>query len=67
MDINKIISDWNEKGLRTKEAIESYGAQVKEKNKFIKQNSTNAYINAQQTEYNDLDRFYRINRIEERD
>ena len=56
--INKIISDWNEKGLRTKEAIESYGAQVKEKNKFIKQNNTNAYINAEQTEYNDLDRFY---------
>ena len=57
--LNKIISDWNEKGLRTKDDIENYSKQVVEKNKFIKQNKdTNAYINEAQNEYNDLDRFY---------
>ena len=57
--LNKIISDWNEKGLRTKDDIENYSKQVAEKNKFIKQNKdTNAYINEAQNEYNDLDRFY---------
>jgi len=57
--LNKIISDWNEKGLRTKDDIENYSKQVIEKNKFIKQNKdTNAYINEAQSEYNDLDRFY---------
>lgn len=57
--LNKIISDWNEKGLRTKDDIENYSKQVIEKNKFIKQNKdTNAYINDSQKEYNDLDRFY---------
>ncbi|MBQ7668459.1 MAG: DnaD domain protein [Clostridia bacterium] len=57
--INKIITDWNEKGLKTKEAIEEYSKQVVEKNKFIKQNKdTNAYVNTDQQEYNDLDRFY---------
>lgn len=57
--LNKIISDWNEKGLRTKDDIENYSKQVIEKNKFIKQNKdTNAYINETQNEYNNLDRFY---------
>ena len=40
--------------------IEEYSKQVKEKYNFIKQNkdTTNAYVNKEQTEYNDLDRFY---------
>lgn len=58
--IDKIISDWNEKNLRTQDEIEEYSKQVKEKYNFIKQNkdTTNAYVNKEQTEYNDLDRFY---------
>ena len=57
--INRIITDWHEKNLRTKEEIEDYGNQVREKNNFIRQNrDTNAYINQAQSEYNDLDRFY---------
>jgi len=57
--LNKIISDWNEKGLKTKDDIENYSKQVIEKNKFIKQNKdTNAYVNDAQNEYKDLDRFY---------
>lgn len=58
--INKIICSWNEKGLHTKEEIGSFVDQVKEKNKFIKENktATNAYINPEQKEFNDLDRFY---------
>ena len=59
--IDKIITDWNEKNLRTQNEIEEYSKQVKEKYNFIKQNkdnTTNAYVNKEQTEYNDLDRFY---------
>ena len=58
--IDKIISDWNDKNLRSKEEIEEYSKQVKEKTAFIKQNKdlTNAYVNKEQTEYKDLDRFY---------
>lgn len=57
--LHKIISDWNDKNLRSKEEIEEYTEQLKEKNKFIKQSKdTNAYVNKEQTEYNDLDRFY---------
>ena len=59
--IDKIISDWNDKNLRSKEEIEEYSKQIKEKYNFIKQNkdnTTNAYVNKEQTEYNDLDRFY---------
>ena len=45
---------------RTQDEIEEYSKQVKEKYNFIKQNkdTTNAYVNKEQTEYNDLDRFY---------
>lgn len=58
--INKIICSWNEKGLHTKDEINGFVMQVKEKNKFIKENktATNAYINPEQKEFNDLDRFY---------
>lgn len=58
--IDKIITDWHDKNLRSPEAIEEYSKQVKEKTAFIKQNkdTTNAYVNREQTEYNDLDRFY---------
>jgi DnaD/phage-associated family protein len=57
--INKIIADWNEKGLKSKEEIEKYLTDVKEKNKFIKQNKeSNAYVNNKQTEFDNLDRFY---------
>lgn len=58
--IDKIITDWNDKNLRTQDEIEEYSKQVKEKYSFIKQNkdTTNAYVNKEQTEYNDLDRFY---------
>lgn len=57
--INKIIADWNEKGLKSKEEIEKYLIDVKERNKFIKQNKeSNAYVNNKQTEFDNLDRFY---------
>jgi len=58
--IDKIITDWHDKNLRSQAEIEEYSKQVKEKTAFIKQNkdTTNAYINKEQTEYNDLDRFY---------
>jgi len=59
--INKIICSWAEKGLKNKEQINEFAAQVKTKNEFIKNNkaaTTNAYINPEQKEFNDLDRFY---------
>jgi len=58
--LNKIVCSWNEKGLKTKAEINDFVEQVKEKNKFIKENkgTTNAYVNPEQKEFNDLDRFY---------
>lgn len=58
--LNKIICSWNEKGLKYKNDIMEFLNQSKEKAKFIKNNAgpTNAYINPEQKEFNDLDRFY---------
>jgi len=59
--LNKIISSWNEKSLHTKDEIMAYMASEKEKNKFIKENksgTSNAYVNPEQNEFNDLERFY---------
>lgn len=58
--INKIICSWNEKGLKNKNDITEFIDKTKEKNRFIKENHgpTNAYVNPEQSEFNDLDRFY---------
>ncbi|MBP3284758.1 MAG: DnaD domain protein [Clostridia bacterium] len=59
--IHKMISSWQEKGLRTKDEVISYLDSVKEKNKFIRENKSgqsNAYVNPEQKEFNDLERFY---------
>lgn len=57
--INKIICSWNEKSLKGKNDILEFVFQMKEKNKFIKENTkTNAYVNPEQKEFNDLERFY---------
>ena len=58
--VNKIICSWAEKGLKSKDEILNYIEQTKTKNEFIKNNKTvtNAYVNPEQKEFNDLDRFY---------
>ena len=59
--INKIISSWAEHGLKNKEQITEFIEQEKSKNSFIKTNkasTTSAYVNPEQKEFNDLDRFY---------
>ena len=58
--INKIICSWAEKGLKSKDEILNYIEQTKAKNEFIKNNktATSAYINPEQKEFNDLDKFY---------
>ena len=62
--LNGIFRNWNEKGLKSKAEIEEYLKQNKDKQKLIKDNSvqgakpSSAYINPEQTEFNDLDRFY---------
>lgn len=58
--INKIICSWAEKGLKSKDEILKYIEQTKAKNEFIKtnKNATSAYINPEQKEFNDLDKFY---------
>ena len=59
--INKIVCSWAEKGLKTSSQILEFMEQMKEKNKFIKENKTgssNAYVNPEQKEFSDLDRFY---------
>jgi hypothetical protein len=43
--IDKIITDWNDKNLRTQSEIEEYSKQVKEKYSFIKQNKDNTIEN----------------------
>ena len=58
--VNKIICSWAEKGLKSKDEILNYIEQTKTKNEFIKNNKTvtNAYVNPEQKEFNDLDKFY---------
>ncbi len=59
--INKIICSWAEKGLKSKEQVSEFLEQTKTKNEFIKNNKnvvSNAYVNPEQKEFNDLDRFY---------
>ena len=62
--LNGIFRNWNEKGLKSKAEIEEYLKQNKDKQKLIKDNSvqgakpSSVYINPEQTEFNDLDRFY---------
>ena len=59
--INKIICSWAEKGLKTKEQVAEFIEQTKSKNEFIKNNKnvvSNAYVNPEQKEFNDLERFY---------
>ncbi len=58
--INKIICSWSEKGLKSKDEILKYIEQTKTKNEFIKNNktATSAYVNPEQKEFNDLDKFY---------
>lgn len=58
--IDSIISSWAEKGLKNKDQIVEFNEQQKGKNTFIKNNKTvsSAYVNPEQKEFNDLDRFY---------
>lgn len=56
--INKIICSWAEKGLKDKAQINEFIGQLKTKNEFIKNNKSSAYVNPEQKEFDDLDRFY---------
>lgn len=57
--INKILSDWHDRGLKTPEAIEKFLADMKQKNKDIKNIEKKAgYNNYSQRSYTNLSDLY---------
>jgi len=60
--LDKLISDWNERNLRSSEEIEKYLAEFKQKNKNIKEMQKNTskkpFHSYDQRQYEDLDKLY---------
>ena len=60
--INNIITDWNERNLKTPNEIEAFLEQRKKQNKDIKDLKTQVTkINYEQRQYNNLDFLYANN------
>ena len=66
--INNIISDWNERNLKTPDQIEAFLEQRKKQNKDLKEMKSNVSkankANYEQRQYNNLDFLYANNNIE---
>ena len=56
--IDKLISSWNERNLRTPEAVQKYIEDTKQKNKAVKSMEKAAYNNYEQRSYDDYSNFY---------
>lgn len=59
--IDKIITDWHEKKLKTAEEIQTYSKEQKEKYKTVKESAkqvTPRYTDTDTNQYNDLSKFY---------
>lgn len=57
--LDKLLTDWHDRSLKTSNDIQSFLMQIKEKNKNIKTLEKNTgYSNYDQRNYNNLDNFY---------
>ena len=57
--INTLLTDWNDRNLRTKEDINNYLESMKKKNKDLKDLKKKTDLaNYEQRKYNNLDKFY---------
>ena len=56
--IDKLISSWNERNLRTPEAVQKYIEETKQKNKTLKSFEKASYNNYDQRSYEDYSDFY---------
>ena len=57
--IDKIISDWNDKSLKTVDQIQKYNDDFNNKEKFIKQNTNDKkFTGYANSNFGDLDKFY---------
>lgn len=57
--INSLLTDWNDRNLRTKEDINNYIENMKKKNKDLKDLKKKTDLaNYEQRKYNNLDKFY---------
>ena len=66
--INKILSDWHERGLKTPEAVEKFLADMKQKNKDIKNiEKKTGYNNYSQRSYSNFSDLYANNFNENND
>ena len=66
--INKILSDWHERGLKTPEAVEKFLADMKQKNKDIKNiEKQTGYNNYSQRSYSNFSDLYANNFNENND
>lgn len=62
--LDKLLTDWHDRKLKTSNDIQSFLLQMKEKNNNIKSlEKNNGYSNYEQRNYNDLNNFYANNFI----
>ncbi|MBO5348626.1 MAG: DnaD domain protein [Clostridia bacterium] len=60
--LDKLLTDWHDRNLKTPDDIQGFLIQMKEKNKNIKTlEKNNGYSNYDQRNYNDLNNFYANN------
>lgn len=60
--LDKLLTDWHDRNLKTSNDIQSFLTQLKEKNKNIKTlEKSNGYSNYDQRNYSDLNNFYANN------
>lgn len=56
--LDKIISDWNDRNLKTVNDVQSFLIEMKNKNKSIKALEKNSFSNYEQRNYSDFDSLY---------
>ena len=60
--LDKLLTDWHDRNLKTTDDVQNFLVQMKEKNKNIKtMEKNNGYSNYDQRNYNDLNNFYANN------
>lgn len=60
--LDKLLTDWHDRNLKTTDDVQKFLVQMKEKNKNIKTlEKNNGYSNYDQRNYNDLNNFYANN------
>ncbi len=57
--VDKIITDWNEKSLKTVDQIQQYNEEFNKKEKFVKENTNDKKFNGYaKSNFGDLEKFY---------